>query len=299
MTQTCIAPTPLEGISYFQPADGYRISGRDGRVDIPWEFPIPLSEEDYRAALEQGGPGYDQVGQGMFRALRQNPACIYAVDYARVLQAGYPHIIAEIGGEAIMLDAKEVDVPYLDRKVNLLKIMALLEPDNAGLAREIGRTLMEKGSRLEAAHLAVQSWYDAEKYLQRSLELEADDLHTQYQLGEIHYVLGHYEQCLQLWQALLPRFEQVERSRLEVRIAAIRGQELPKVPAVDYLTALSVAFEQHQEEQYYEAAAIVEDVLLDTVFCAQFPMAGVYRFLEQCYRAVNLLDKADAIKGRC
>ncbi len=299
MTQTCSEPTPLEGISYFQPPDGYRISGRDGRVDIPFEFPIPLSEEDYRAVLEQGGPGYDQVGQGMFRALRQNPACVYAVDYARVLQAGYPHIIAEIGGEAIMLDAKEVDAPYLDRKVNLLKIMALLEPGNAGLAREIGRTLMEKGSRLEAAHLAVQSWYGAEKYLQRSLELEADDLHTRYQLGETHYVLGHYDQCLQLWEPLLPRFDQPERTRLEARIAAIRRQELPRVPAVDYLTALSVAFEQHQEEQYYEAAAIVEDVLQDGVFCAQFPMAGVYRFLEQCYRAANMLDKAEAIKGRC
>ena len=95
---SCLEPTPLEGISYFQPAEGYRISGRDGRVDIPFEFPIPLSDEDYRAALEEGQPGYDQVGQGMFRALRQNPACVYAMDYARVLQDGYPHIIAEIGG---------------------------------------------------------------------------------------------------------------------------------------------------------------------------------------------------------
>jgi hypothetical protein len=60
-----------------------------------------------------------------------------------------------------------------------------------------------------------------------------------------------------------------------------------------------MAFEQHQEEQFYEAAAIVEDVLADTVFCAQFPMAGVYHFLEQCYRAVNMIDKAEALRGRC
>ncbi|MDD2499975.1 MAG: hypothetical protein PHN92_04050 [Geobacter sp.] len=297
--QNCIAPTPLDGISYFQPPADFHITGRDGRVNIPWEFPIPLAEESYRTALEQGAPSYDQIGQGMFFALRQNPDCTYGVDYARVLQSGYPHIIAEIGGEAIMLDAKEVDSPYLDRKVNLLKIMALLEPDNAALWREIGRTLMEKGSRMEAAHLAVQSWYGAEKYLTRSLELAPDDLHTCYQLGETHYVLGHYDQTLTFWQPLPERLQGGERRSLEARIAAIQRSELPKVPAVDYLTALSVAFEQHQDDQFYEAAAIVEDVLEDAVFCAQFPMAGVYRFLEQCYRAVNLTDKADAVRGRC
>lgn len=299
MTQNCIAPTPLDGISYFQPPVDFHITGRDGRVDIPWEFPIPLAEESYRDALEHGAPSYDQVGQGMFFALRQNPDCTYAVDYARVLQAGYPHIIAEIGGEAIMLDVREVDSPYLDRKVNLLKIMALLEPDKAGLWREIGRTLMEKGSRMEAAHLAVQSWYGAEKYLTRSLELDPEDLHTNYQLGETHYVLGHYDQALVLWEPLVERLTGHEQTSLKARIAAIQAGELPKVPAVDYLTALSVAFEQHQDDQLYEAAAIVEDVLEDKVFCAQFPMAEVYRFLEQCYRAVNLTDKADEVRGRC
>lgn len=299
MTQNCIEPTPLKGIDYFQPPAGYRITGRDGRVDILWEFPIPLTESDYRVVLEQGGPSYDQVGQGMYQALRQNPDCTYAVDYARVLQSGYPHIIAEIGGEVIILDAREVETPYLDHKISLLKIMLLLEQKNAGLWREIGRILMEKGSRMEASHLAVQSWYGAEKHLSRSLELEPDDLHTTYQLGETHYVLGHYEEALALWESILERFAEQERRSIEARINAIRKGELPKVPAVDYLTALSMAFEQHQEEQFYEAAAIVEDVLADAVFCAQFPMAGVYHFLEQCYRAVNMIDKAEALRGRC
>lgn len=298
MTQTCIEPTPLEGINYFQPPAEYRITGRDGRVAIPFEFPIPLSDDDYRIALENGGPGYDQVGQGMYRALRQNPGCIYAVDYARVLQEGYPHIIAEIGGEAIMLDAKELDTPYLDRKITLLKIMALLEPDNAGLNREIGRTLMEKGSRLEACHLAVQSWYGAERHLIRALELEPDDLSTAYQLGETHYVLGHYDQALELWQPLQERLQGDDLTRLTARIESITRGELPRVPAVDYLTALAVAFEQQQAELHYEAIAIAEDVLADAVFCAQFPMSGVYRFLEQCCRAVNLIEKADALRGR-
>jgi len=100
-------------------------------------------------------------------------------------------------------------------------------------------------------------------------------------------------------EPLPERLKGSEQTSLEARIAAIKKGEKPKVPAVDYLTALSVAFEQHQDDQFYEAAAIVEDVLEDAVFCAQFPMAGVYRFLEQCYRAVNMTEKADAVRGRC
>jgi hypothetical protein len=111
-------------------------------------------------------------------------------------------------------------------------------------------------------------------------------------------VLGHYDQALELWQPLQERLQGDDLTRLTARIESITRRELPRVPAVDYLTALAVAFEQQQAEQHYEAIAIVEDVLADTVFCAQFPVAGVYRFLEQCCRAVNLIEKADALRGR-
>lgn len=293
-------PTPIEGVRYFQPAEGFRLTGRDGLVDILWEdLPIPLLEHDYQAALDAGAPSYDQVGAGIFQALRRNPECAKAARYADILQQAYPHIIAEIGGEAIMLDAKDVELPYLDRKIALLKIMALIEPGNAGLWREIGRTLMEKGSRLEASHLAVQSWYGAEKFLALSLEHEPDHLHTRYQYGETRYLLGHYEQALKLWEPLLDACPATDRRGLEARIAAIRAGELPKVPPVDYLTALSVAFEQQEEGNLIEAAAIVEDVLADPVFCSQFPMAEVHRFLEQLYLALNRTDKLDSLRGRC
>lgn len=290
-----LEPTPLAGISYFQPPTGYRITGRDGAVDLAWDdLPLPLLDEDYRIALEAGEPSYDQVGRGIYQALRIDSDCAFAAEYAAVLQQAYPHIIAEIGGEAIMLDAKQVDTPYLDRKVTLLRIMALMEPGNAGLWREIGRTLMEKGSRLDALHLAVQAWYGAEQYLGRSLELEPEDLATAYQLGETHYVLGHYQQALAIWEPLLPRYGEAERLRLSARIEAIRRGELPRVPPVDYLTALSVALEMRQDD-LRESVAIIEDVLADQVFSHQFPMAEVNGLLEQFRRE---LLTAPAV-GRC
>lgn len=197
-----------------------------------------------------------------------------------------------------MLDAKEVDTPYLDRKVTLLKIMTLMEPTNAGLWREIGRTLMEKGTRLDALHLAVQAWYSAEKYLERALELEPEELSTRYQFGEAHYVLGHYERALAAWEPLLPRCGEAERLRLNSRIEAIRRNELPKVPPVDYLTALAVALEQRQDN-LHETVAIIDDVLADQVFCAQFPMAEVTALQEQFQRELTLGSTAAATGGRC
>lgn len=291
-----IEPTPLAGISYFLPAAGYRLTGRDGAVDLPWaDLLIPLLDDDYRSVVESGAPSYDQVGRGIFQALRINPDCAFAAQYAAILQQAYPHVIAEIGGEAIMLDAKEVDTPYLDRKITLLKIMALMEPTNPGLPREIGRTLMEKGSRLDALHLAVQAWYGAEKFLERSLELEPEELSTSYQLGETHYVLGHYDQALTTWEPLLPSCGEAERVRLTARIEAIRRGELPKVPPVDYLTALAVALEQRQDN-LPETVAIIEDVLTDQVFCDQFPMVEVAALLEQFRRELNLTAPT---RGRC
>ena len=140
-----VQPTILDGIIYFTPPNDYLLSGRDGRVALLWEGkpPIPLLEEDFADAAASGAPDYDMVGRGIYQALRLNPDCIGGIEYAGVLKDAYPHIISELGGQIIMLDAKEVDAPYLDRKINLLKIMALLDQDNAGIPLEIARTYVE------------------------------------------------------------------------------------------------------------------------------------------------------------
>ena len=99
-----------------------------------------MLDEDFLTIEGDSVPGYDMVGRGIYQALRQNPECTFAADYAAVLKEAYPHIISELGGQIIMLDAKEVDTPYLDRKINFLRIMSLFDPDNAGLHLEIART---------------------------------------------------------------------------------------------------------------------------------------------------------------
>jgi tetratricopeptide (TPR) repeat protein len=292
-------PTPLAGIRYFTPPAGYALAGRDGRVHIPWDGkpPLPLLEEDFPAAEESGAADYDMVGRGIYQALRLNPDCRWALEYACVLKEAYPHIVSELGGQIIMLDAREVDTPYLDRKINFLKIMALLDPANAGLCREIARTFTERGSRLSTLHQAVASWYEAERFLKRALELDPADRHSAYEYGEALYVLGRYDQASEVWAAALPLLEGGERARVEARIAAILAGRVPRVAPLDYLTALSVAVEAHHGGNNDEAAAIIEDVLADPVFAGQFPVNEVYYLLGSCYQEMGMAaEAAEAFK---
>ena len=64
------------------------------------------------------------------------------------------------------------------------------------------------------------------------------------------------------------------------------------VPPLDYLTALSVAVEQHHGGFSDEAASIITDVLADPVFAGQFPMNEVYFLLGTCYQEMGLMDEA-------
>jgi tetratricopeptide (TPR) repeat protein len=263
-------------------------------VCMPWDSrpPIPLLDEDFPTVVGGVVPDYDMVGRGIYQALRQNPGCAFAAEYAAVLKEAYPHIISELGGQIIMLDAKEVDTPYLDRKINFLKIMALLDPDNAGVHLEIARTFSDKGTRLSTLHQAVNSWYGAEKHLAKALELAPSDRHAAYEYGEALYVLGRYEQAAAAWQDSTAGLGIADRRKIEIRIAAILGGKLPLVPPVDYLTAISVAVEAHHTGRNDDAAAIIEDVLADPVFAEQFPMNEIYYLLGTCYQEMGMAHEA-------
>lgn len=291
---SAVPPTKIEGIRYYTPPEGFVLTGRDGMVKIPWQDrpPLPLLDEDHATVERGAAPDYDMVGRGIYQALRQNPDCISAADYAAILKEAYPHVISELGGQIIMLDAKEVDTPYLDRKINFLKIMALLDPDNAGLCLEIARTLSDKGSRLSTMQQAISCWYNVEKYLAKALELEPGNLLAAYEYGEALYVLGRYEQAAAAWQDITAGLDTADRRKVEARIAAILAGRLPLVPPVDYLTAISVAVEAHHAGRNDDAAAIIEDVLSDPVFAEQFPMNEIYYLLGTCYQDMGMAHEA-------
>lgn len=286
--------TMIDGISYFTPKVAYQLQGRDGMVAIDWggKPPIPLLSEDFSGLEPAGQPDYDMVGRGIYQALRKNPDCLFAAEYAAILKQAYPHIISELGGQLIMLEARDVDTPYLDRRINGLKIMSLLEPDNARLLLEIGRVFADLGTRLSNLHQAVNSWYQALYYLEKANKLDSADYQISYEYGEALYVVGRYTQATAVWAEALPGLSDVDRTRVSALISALLSGKQPLVPPLDYLTALAMAVESHQEERYEDSVAIIEDVLSDNLFVEQFPMNEVYYLLGDCYQKLGMEKKA-------
>jgi tetratricopeptide (TPR) repeat protein len=219
------------------------------------------------------------VGRGIYQALRANPDCTHGDLYARLLKELYPHYVSELASQIVMLDKKDVEVPYLDRKVNCLKVFALMEPDNPRIPREIGTALLDRGLRLSALQNTTVTLYRAESFLRRSLQLGPDDSVTHQQLGEVCYILGKYAEAAASWRAILEQLSDDQRGRLEERLLGLEEGRVPRVPAVDYLQAIGVALDLQEQGEDEEAAAILRDVLDDDVFFAQFPLPQIHYLL--------------------
>lgn len=284
--------TPVAGIVYYTPPQGARVCGLDGKVSLALgPEPLPLLEAD-RPAPADGVPGYDALGRGLYQALRTEPGCRYAERYAGLLKEGYPHYLSELASHVIMLGEKDVEVPYLDRRVKLLRIFALLEPEDPHFPLEIGATLLEKGCRFSALHLATVTLYQAESYLERALELSAGAPRAASTLAEVCFLLGKYQKAASLWRELRTAVAAPVAAELDARLEKIDRGELPRVPAVDYLEAIAGALSLQQEGAFGEAAAILADVLADRHFCGAFPLPEVPYLLALCCRELGNPEEA-------
>lgn len=281
-------PTPVSGIRYYIFPDGSEVTGRDLKVRIPCgDLPFPLLDNDY-PATGKIEPSYDAIGRGIYQLLRANPDCAFADRYALILQEGYPHIISEMASYLLMMDRKELDVAYLDRKIVCLKIFALMEPDNARFPLGIGLTFLEKGLSIPLLHLATASLYKAEEYLRKALRLSSDDPTIRYQLGEVCYILGRYDDVILIWRDIVSHLGGEEARKIEERHGRIEAGRLPRVPVVDYLEAIGEAFSLHHRGEFAEAAGILFDVLDDAVFCEEFPMPEIYYVLGLCCSGMGM-----------
>ena len=276
-------PTPIKGIRYYIPPADAVLTGLDGKVRITYgDLPVPLMEEDFDS-MDGGHPSYDAVGRGIFHALRGNPDCVFGQRYAELLKEAYPHFLAELASHIVMLDKKDADVAYLDRKINYLKIFALIEPENPQLLREVGACLLDKGVSLATVQLVTLTLYQAERFLRRAFLLAADDVQAKHHLGEVSYLLGKYEDAAALWHDLLAGLSGSEAEKLQVRLRRLEAGKIPLVPVVDYLEALGIAFDCHQRGEFAEAAAILLDVIDDEVFREEYPMPEIWYLLGACY----------------
>lgn len=276
-------PGSIQGISFHTPPLTAILHARDGKVQIPYgDLSIPLLDEDF-ATLDGEEPSYDAIGRGIYYLLRHNPDLPMADRYAALLKEGYPHLLAELATNLMMLDKKDVDIPYLDRKINYLKIFSLLEPDNHRFPLEIGATFLAKGLTLAAMGSVTILLYNSEKYLRTAFAMNPDDVQTRHQLGETCYLLGRYEEAAGLWEPVLQQLPEEISTKLSGRIKQIRTSDLPPVPPVDFLQAVGVALESYEAEDWEEASAIILDAIDALQQFEEFPLAEINYLLGLCY----------------
>lgn len=266
---------------------------RDGKVSLNCgDVPLPLLIDDYEA-LDAPYPSYDAVGRGIYQALRTNPDCRFGERYTLILRDAYPHYISEIATHLLMLDNKDVEVPYLDRKINLLKILWLLEPLNAHFPFQIGTTFLDKGLRASALHISTINLYKARDLFLKALELLPGNPEISRQAGEVCYFLGRYEDAVGFWRTALAGRSGAQAEDIAARIARVESREFPMVPAVDYLTAVGIAFQHFQADEVEEAAAILQDVLDDPIFRRDFIMPDIWYVLGESYERMSMPKYAE------
>ncbi len=280
-----LTPREIQGISYYYPAAAAVLAGRDGKVAIPLgEFPLPLLHEDSAVAP----PSYDAVGRGLYHLLRLDPDAPFADRYAALLKDAYPHLLAELATHLVMLDNKDVDLPYLDRKISYLKVFALIEPDNHRFPLEIGSTFVDKALTLAALGNTTVHLFTAERYLARAYQLCPDDIQTRHLAGEISFLLGKYHDAMQFWSNIGVSLQADDAARIARRCAQIEENRMPAVPLVDYLQAVGVALEAYEAADYEEAAAIVLDVIDAVSEIEGLPLAEIYYLLGLCYVRLDI-----------
>ncbi len=284
-TEICKTPTKVAGITYYQPQDGAVLSARDGKVELPLgDFPLPLLNEDF----SDQAPSYDAVGRGLYHLLRANPDAVFADRYAALFRDAYPHLLAELATHLVMLDKKDVDLPYLDRKIAYLKIFSLLEPENHRFPLEIGSTFVAKGMTLAALGNTTLHLFAAEKFLRQAFNLCPDDIQTRHLLGEVCYILGKYEAAADLWSTISDAVSSEAAAKINSRLDLIARGDAPAIPAIDYLQAVGVALEAYEARDYEEAAAIILDVIDVISGIEELPLAEINYLLGLCYVRLDI-----------
>ncbi len=280
-------PTILAGISYVNPPGGTLLSAREGKATVTFGgFPIPLREEVAKRLGPDEIPSYDAVGDGLYQALRLNPSCAFAQRYALLLRDAYPHLVADLAAQLLMLEQKDPDILYLDRLITALRIFLLMEPENPKFLGQIGRVYREKGLRLSALNQTTQNLYHAQGYLERARLLTPADPDLLLLLGDVSWLLGKYGEALDCFRSAGEIGVGERSGELEERLGRLEAGAHPLVPAVDYLEAIGVALNLHQLQEYGEAAAILWDVLDDDIFREQCPLPEVDYLLGRCYEAL-------------
>ncbi len=287
---------PLDPVEYsfWMPPAGMTITtGPDNQeIEVP-QLPLPIHTADLH---KSPNPSEKIIGEGLYDYLRRYPDCPHNAEYARILKAAYPFYLADIGSQVIMLEAKEVDPPYIRRKIGMLKILALLEPENFGLLLRIGIAYFELALIYTELINVRRELGEARLWLEKARRRNPKELANLNYLAQVCFFIGAYPQAKLYWQIVVDQLEEGEsKAKLQARIERIVAGELPAQPLVEKLESIGVAMEHYNIREYQQACHIMELLEEEGSLPAELPNPEFFYFLGLCREKMH--DEAGAFES--
>lgn len=266
--------------AFWTPASGAVVEIGAERKPFPLPLiPLPVA----RNILAEGAPSAAAIGQGLYDYLRQFPDCEHNRVYAETLRDAYPHFLADLGSQILMLENKDVDGHYVRRKLAYLKILALLEPGNVGLLQSVGITCYELAMTFSEFGQSRQYLLGALGFFQRALRLQPDSGFLANYLAQTSYLLGDFPLALELWRGVVQSLaDGPARSALQQRVAAIENSQVPDHPPVDDLEQVGLALACYGNQELTAACEIMERLEEEGTILREFPSAEFFYFLAVC-----------------
>lgn len=284
---------PLDPVEYsfWMPPEGMTLTtGPDNQeISVP-QILLPVHVKDLEKSAT---PSEKAIGEGLYDYLRRFPDCPKADEYAEILKEAYPFYLADLGSQIIMLEAKEVDPPYIRRKINMLKILALVDPKNFALLQKIGIAYFELALIYTELINVQREIGTARLWLEKARRLQPDDIGNLNYLAQICYFNGAYPQAKLYWKIIAEKLEEGDsKTELLNRVARIETNQLPAQPLIEKLEAIGIAMEHYHVEEYPEACIIMERLEEEGTLPAELPNPEFFYFLGLCREKTEELAAA-------
>lgn len=274
---------PLDPVEYvfWLPPEGMTLTtGPDNQeITVP-QILIPLHHKDLS---DSGKPTEKAIGEGLYDYLRRFPDCPKCAEYAQIIKSAYPFYVSDLGSEIIILEAKEVDPSFARQKINMLKVLALIDPENFGLLQRVGSAYFELALTYSELVHVRRELSAARLWLEKARRLNPEDLENLNYLAQICYFSGSYPQAKLYWRIITDKLDDgASKTELLGRITRIENAQLPRSPIIESLEAIGTAMEHYQIQEYAEACILMEKIEEEGSLPQELPNPEFFYFLGLC-----------------
>ncbi|PLX79121.1 MAG: hypothetical protein C0615_02850 [Desulfuromonas sp.] len=272
---------------FWTPEAGEIVTCGPAQEQIPLpSIPLPIRKE----LFESDRPTDDAIGTSVYDYLREFPECPNNTAYAEILRDAYPHYLADLGAHIVMLDHKDVEAPYIKRKITSMQILLLLDPHNQGLLQQLGINFYQLALMFPELPHCRRHLAKAMQYLSRAGE-DATSLNY---LARIDYLIGDFPKAIERWTRVVQMIDDPPtEAAINEQITLLQQAGEPDRSLLEDLEAIGAAMRMIADHDITGAKSILERLEEEGSVPEQFPNPEFYYMLGFCREKLN--DAAGAV----